>query len=163
MMDFVRDDVRKQEQIDLNETVREASDLVRLEADTRSIVLAIETSPKILNVKVDRVQIEQVILNLVRNAIEAIPHKSKNPGRIVIRSHLEENTVARISIIDNGAGIPDRMKKDMFTPFHSEKSGGLGLGLSISRSILEAHKGQLQLIETSDKGSEISFTLPIVR
>ncbi|MCP4934599.1 MAG: PhnD/SsuA/transferrin family substrate-binding protein [bacterium] len=162
MMDFVRDDVREQEQIDLNDIVWEATELVRLETDNRSIVLEIDALPNVLNVKVDKVQIEQVILNLVRNAIEAVPQTSQFPGCITIRTSLEKNAIARVTIVDNGVGVPARIKEDMFTPFVTEKSGGLGLGLSISRSILEAHKGQLQLIKTSDKGSEISFILPTV-
>ena len=162
MMDFVRGDIRLHERIDLNDIICEATELVRLETDTRMIVLVVEPPAKTLIVKVDRVQIEQVILNLVRNAIEAIPQTDGFRGRIIIKTGLEENSLARVTVLDNGRGISARMKKDMFTPFLSEKPGGLGLGLSISRSILEAHKGQLQLIRTSDKGSEMSFTLPTV-
>lgn len=162
MMDFVRSDVRERERLDLNDIVNEVAELVSLETENRFIKLEIDCAPQKLNVHVDRVQIEQVILNILRNAIEAIPQSKGGQGHIIMKTGLQNKSTAQVSVIDNGAGIPDSIQQDMFTPFVSQKNTGLGLGLSISRSILETHKGEVQVVRTSDQGSEICFTLPVI-
>ncbi len=161
MMDFVRSDVREREHVDLNEIVHEVAELVSLETENRSIFLEIKDAPQKLNVYVDRVQIEQVILNIVRNAIEAIPQTRGMQGHIIMKTDREDQSHAKVTVTDNGTGIPESIKQDMFTPFVSKKNTGLGLGLSISRSILETHQGHLQVVDTSNEGSTISFSLPV--
>lgn len=105
---------------------------------------------------VDRVQIQQVIINLVRNASEAI----SDIGEIII-SAKKENEMVLISVVDNGPGIPPSIKAEMFQPFVSCKASGMGLGLAICRSIIEAHGGRLWCEAPVDGGAAFHFTVPV--
>jgi len=105
---------------------------------------------------VDNDQIFRVFMNICRNAVQAI----KDKGSITVSNTLEENNVI-IDIIDSGPGIPEKIKKNLFEPFKSGSQGGVGLGLAISKEIIIAHGGTLELIESNDKGSIFRITLPL--
>jgi signal transduction histidine kinase len=132
--------------------------LVRPEATERGIGVRLECADGIGPLRGDRVQLQQVVLNLLHNAVEAIVER---PGAIAVRIAPDHEGV-RVSISDSGAGVPPEVIDRIFTPFFSTKDSGLGMGLSISRTIVEAHGGRLWM-ESSTGGTTFSFTLPVRR
>jgi C4-dicarboxylate-specific signal transduction histidine kinase len=114
------------------------------------------------HVLVDALQVEQVILNLVRNATEAVTNAGRQDGKIVIEAAMENEEMITIRVIDNGPGLDPDLAGQPITAFATTKLDGLGLGLSLSRSIIEAHGGQLR-IESTPRGVRASFTLPVAR
>jgi two-component system sensor kinase FixL len=111
------------------------------------------------NVIADALQVEQVLLNLIRNATEALSHAGRQDGRIVIEAATEPQGMVTIRVTDNGPGLDPDLAGQPITPFATTKRDGLGLGLPLSRSIIEAHGGELRL-ESTPRGVEASFTLP---
>lgn len=119
----------------------------------------VHAAPEVLMVFVDSVQIQQVILNLVRNACEAQKGRDAAPPRIKV--FVQETARAAVSVIDSGPGLPEDAVQKLFEPFMSSKQGGLGLGLSISRTIIEAHGGTMQAQNVPGGGAVVSFALPL--
>jgi PAS domain S-box-containing protein len=161
--DFVRKDKRRNACIDLNDVVREA---VRLtEADIRkrrgTIRLhLVEHLPKVMG---DRVQLEQVILNLLRNGMEAMIDSDALQRELVVYSRLRDQRMVQISVRDNGAGLDESSLEQIFNPFYTTKYDGMGMGLPISRSIIEAHAGHLwaETLPPPRQGAVFHFTLPV--
>jgi two-component system sensor kinase FixL len=110
-------------------------------------------------VLVDRIQIEQALLNLVRNALEAIGGAAAPVRQIEIAARHDGGTV-EIDVADSGPGVPDELVPDLFQPFVTSKARGMGLGLTISRSIIEAHGGRLWYEPRRGGGSVFRMTLP---
>lgn len=108
-------------------------------------------------VNADNDQIFRVIMNICRNAVQIL----KDQGHITVNSRKKDDKLI-IDIIDDGPGIPDKIKETLFQPFKSGSQGGVGLGLAISQEIIMAHGGNLELVQTSDKGSVFRFTLPLL-
>jgi len=131
--------------------------LVRAEATGREIGLRLELEPELPRLNADRIQIEQVILNLLRNAADAI---SQRAGLVCLRTELSRGR-AVVSISDTGDGIPEELRERVFAPFFTTKTSGLGMGLSISRTIVEAHGGRLWADANGGSGTTFSFTLPL--
>jgi len=152
----VRKEPPRDTQIDLNEVARDAVDLVRQEAAEREIGLRMVLQPDLPRVHADRIQIEQVMLNLLRNAVEAISQRS---GMVCVRTSLCGSD-ALVAISDTGDGIAADQLESVFTPFFTTKANGLGMGLSISRNIIEAHRGRLWAETNPDAGTTFSFSLP---
>jgi len=144
-------------QIDLNDVARDAMALVRAEATGREIGLRLELEPELPRLNADRIQIEQVILNLLRNATDA---SSQRAGLVCLRTELSHGR-AVVSISDTGDGIPEELRERVFAPFFTTKTSGLGMGLSISRTIVEAHGGRLWADANGGSGTTFSFTLPL--
>jgi two-component system sensor kinase FixL len=111
-------------------------------------------------VSADRIQIEQVLLNLIRNGVEAMQEVPPAAARLVIRS-ARQGDCLRVDVSDNGKGIPTAQRPQLFGPFFTTKPTGMGLGLSISRSIVENHRGQITVDSELGRGSTFSFTLPV--
>lgn len=139
--------------------IDESVSTFRPELDRRGIACATQLERDLPPVLADALQVEQVILNLVRNAAEALTNAGRNDGRIEIDAK-RTGQMIMISVIDNGPGLDPDLAKQPITPFATTKRDGLGLGLSLSRSIVEAHGGQLHL-EGSSNGVRAYFTLPI--
>lgn len=136
-----------------------------VEADIRKNKVDVNFSltskrPKVI---VDAIQIEQVLLNLVRNAIEAMADSGSRPRKLTIRTRIAKSGQVELSISDSGHGIEDKYAQQIFDPFFTTKSDGLGIGLSISRSIVEAHGSTLSAKSNPDGGSTFKFTLPIIK
>jgi signal transduction histidine kinase len=110
---------------------------------------------------VDVLQVEQVLLNLLRNSIEAIVESGKPEGSILIEAKLAGADFVEVRVTDSGPGFTPERIEDAFLPLSSTKPEGLGIGLPLCRSIIEAHGGQLRL-DANPKGSSVRFTLPIV-
>jgi PAS domain S-box-containing protein len=147
----------------LNRLVEQATrylPTIALNPDDVPVRLELELAPGDPKVTVDRVQIDQVLVNLVRNSVEAMQAVPENRRllRILVR---QEKHIAKVSVIDAGPGIEPTLLARLFEPFFTTKSNGMGLGLSISRSIIEAHDGELTVNSSVGQGSEFSFALPI--
>jgi signal transduction histidine kinase len=115
-------------------------------------------------INVDHVQIEQVIINLIRNSIDALENlPAKHQRDLSITSRLSFNNVIEVRIKDNGQGIDEDQQQKILMPFYTTKAAGMGMGLSISRSLIEAHEGALHFNSQPGKGSTFYFTLPTRR
>jgi signal transduction histidine kinase len=109
----------------------------------------------------DRVQMQQVIINLVMNGIEAMQSTTDRPRELVIQSGQDERQQVLVSVTDFGVGIAAENADRLFNPFFTTKSSGMGMGLSICRSIVEAHNGRLSATANVPHGATFQFTLPI--
>jgi signal transduction histidine kinase len=157
--DFVRHHELPRERVDLADLVREAARFAEVEAQQLGVALRVEPSSTPLPVEVDVVQIEQVILNLVRNAFEATTSRLGGTREVTIRS-LRTAGGAEVTVSDTGSGVPPELMGRLFEPFFTTKRDGLGLGLSISRSIVEAHGGRLWAEPSSPRGTIFHLELP---
>src|SRR5262249_34960110 len=160
--DFVRHHELPRERVDLSTLVREAVRFGVGEARQLGIALRVEPTPAPLEVEVDVVQIEQVILNLVRNAFEATTGRLEGAREVTIRS-ARSAAGAEVTVSDTGAGVPPEAAGRLFEPFFTTKRDGLGLGLSISRSIVEAHGGKLWGAPNTPRGATFPPGLPSPR
>lgn len=149
----------QRELVDTNEVIREMILLLRNETDRYSISIRTEIAPALPKVMADRVQLQQVFMNLMLNGIDAM--KDVNSRReLTIESQREDDDLL-ISVSDTGVGLPSQQADQIFNAFFTTKDHGTGMGLSISRSILESHGGRLWAIGNSPRGASFCFTLPI--
>jgi C4-dicarboxylate-specific signal transduction histidine kinase len=158
--DFVRSGELRRERVDLNDVVREAVRFAEIEARQSGISMPLELTSDTLTVEVDRIQVEQVVLNLVRNGFEAMRTTAPTERTLSIRTARHAGEGIEVAVGDTGTGIPPGIAGRVFDPFFSTKRDGLGLGLSISRSIIEAHGGRLWAIANPLRGATFRFTLP---
>lgn len=156
--------IRKAEPVritaELNRIVQEALNLAGAEAQTRQVRLRTELAAAVPAVVVDPIQIEQVILNLVRNSIEALAPLPPAQREVWVQSCVRATGRVEVHVRDGGPGIPASVAEHLFDPFFTTKSHGLGLGLPISRSIVEAHEGKLRLQSAAAGATEFVFDLP---
>jgi signal transduction histidine kinase len=148
--------------IDLNDTVREAIGFIIAVADRRDVALKFVAAPGRLRVKGDPVQLQQVILNLIINAMDANSEAGEKAGEVTV-SATRLNSHAEISISDTGLGIAAADIKNVFNPFFTTKPQGLGMGLAIARTIVEAHHGQISAANLPTGGALFVIRLPIAR
>jgi PAS domain S-box-containing protein len=147
--------------LDINAVVREAMALVARELASQDVVLRMELAPTLPPIFGDRVQLQQVIINLVMNGIEAMHAIEDRPRELLIRSGRDTAPSVVVMVTDGGIGIPDHDAERLFNPFFTTKSSGLGMGLSICRSIVEAHGGRLSVCRNESVGTTFRFTLPL--
>jgi signal transduction histidine kinase len=136
--------------------------LLRSEAGRHAISINTELTPELPQVMADRVQLQQVLMNLMLNGIDAI-NEAKMAGDIKIKSQRNSDDLLLLSISDTGIGLPPERADKIFGAFFTTKPQGTGMGLSISRSIIESHGGRLWAIGNPDRGATFQFTLPIER
>ena len=147
---------------DLNDVVGEVMGILAPQAAAHSVTLKARLGPEPLNVKGDRVQLEQVILNLVVNAIDANANEDGDDRRIKVRTDLLDDDTAELSVGDNGPGIPPDVLKRIFEPFFTTKQTGMGMGLAIARTIIEAHGGRLSAENRAGGGAIFRLILPVI-
>jgi signal transduction histidine kinase len=145
----------------IGELVAVALKLVEMESRNANVRVEAAISPGLPPVFVDSIQIQQVLLNLMRNAIEAMEDAGIVPGVIQVAVVGASKDEISVTVSDCGPGIAPEAAKKIFDPFYSTKQGGLGVGLSISRAIVEAHGGQLSLAPNQGGGCVFQFTLPV--
>jgi PAS domain S-box-containing protein len=147
--------------LDVNDVVREAIGLVQREVFSHQVSLRVELVSALPAILGDRVQLQQVIINLVMNGIEAMLSITDRPRELVIRSQLDEAQQVLVSVTDCGVGISAENADRLFNAFFTTKSSGMGMGLSICRSIMEAHGGRLWATANIPHGAMFQFTLPV--
>jgi PAS domain S-box-containing protein len=147
--------------LDINDVVREVIALVQRELASHQISLQMELAPALPMTLGDRVQLQQVIINLVMNGIEAMQPVTDRPREVVIRSRLDETQQVLVGVTDCGVGISAENADRIFNAFFTTKSSGMGMGLSICRSIIEAHGGRLWATANTLHGATFQFTLPV--
>ncbi len=147
--------------LDVNETIHEVIALARSEIQRNNIALETQLSEHVPVILADRIELQQVILNLMMNAIEAMSGVDEGPRELLVRSGTDESQGVLVSVQDSGPGIDPKSLDRLFDAFYTTKPQGLGMGLAISRSIVEAHGGRLWAIANPDKGTTFQFTLPI--
>jgi PAS domain S-box-containing protein len=145
--------------LDINDVVREVVALVQREVTSQQVSLRMELAPTLSMTSGDRVQLQQVMINLIINGVEAMKMTDR-PRELVIRSRQDETQQVLVSVADCGVGIPAENADRLFTPFFTTKSSGMGMGLSICRSIIEAHGGRLWATANVPFGAMFQFTLP---
>jgi PAS domain S-box-containing protein len=148
------------ERLDLNETIQEVLALVSDEAKRNSVIVRTHFADHLSPVAGDRVQLQQVILNLVLNSIEAMSGVRERARQLVITTRNVEPGQVQATVEDSGRGLDPNTIGKIFDPFYSTKSGGMGMGLSISRSIIEAHGGRLWPTANDGSGTSFHFSLP---
>jgi len=146
--------------LDVNDVVREVVALVQRELTSHRVLLRMELAPALPMIHGDRVQLQQVIINLVINGIEAMQSVTDRPRELVIRSGQDDAHQVLVSVTDCGVGIAAEDADRLFNAFFTTKSSGLGMGLSICRSILETHGGRLWAMANVPHGATFQFTLP---
>jgi len=145
--------------VDVSEVIQEMVVLLRSEASRHSVSILTELSEDLPRAMADRVQLQQVLMNLMLNGIEAM-QDTESEGRLTIRSLMAERRQLLISVSDTGVGLPREQADQIFDAFFSTKTQGTGMGLSISRSIIESHGGRLWATSNSGRGATFNFTLP---
>jgi PAS domain S-box-containing protein len=146
--------------LDLNEAVQEVLLITNAEALRHGVLVRTELAAELPPVRGDRVQLQQVILNLVMNGIEAMQEVTDRPRQLLIRSRPEEPSHVLVAVQDRGIGLDEQGLERVFEAFYTTKPDGLGMGLSISRSIIEAHGGRLWPTAHRDYGATFQFTVP---
>jgi len=148
--------------VDLNETVREVVKIVSPEVDRRGIVLRTVLAPEAVPVRSDPIHLQQVIINLVMNGIDAMDDQPK-PHNLTIRTHQNaESDLVEVRVSDSGKGIPDANLASIFDAFVTSKPQGTGLGLAIARTILESYGGDIWA-ENRQRGAVFCFRLPLAK
>jgi C4-dicarboxylate-specific signal transduction histidine kinase len=156
---LVKKHVPEKMPLDLSDLAREVLDLVSHEAQRKHVTLEPDLAKELPTVVGDRVQLQQVLLNLVMNGIEAMSGiDGRKPCLRLKTDRYETGVLATVS--DCGVGFDSAQAEQLFKPFHTTKSGGMGMGLAISRSIIEAHGGKLWAEPNRDAGASFKFTLP---
>jgi PAS domain S-box-containing protein len=147
--------------LDINDVIREVIALVQRELIRHLVSLRMELAPALPMICGDRVQLQQVMINLVMNGIEAMQSVTDRPRELVVRSGRDEPGQALISVADCGVGISAENADRLFNAFFTTKASGMGMGLSICRSIVEAHDGRLWATANAPHGATFQFTLPV--
>jgi PAS domain S-box-containing protein len=154
---FYRKSPPQRELVDVNRIIHEILTLLEGEATRSSVALHTELAPELPAVVADRVQLQQVFMNLVLNAVEAMKHSG---GDLTVKSQPEQEGQLLFSVSDTGPGLPDGNVDQIFSAFFTTKSQGSGMGLAISRSIVESHGGRLWATANNGRGATFHFTLP---
>jgi PAS domain S-box-containing protein len=149
------------ESVDLNEVAREVIALSLSGLQRNGVVVHEELADNLPTITGDRIQLQQVILNLLRNAADAMSAVEDRPRMLLIRTERDEGNQVRLSVKDSGVGFTPQAAEKIFEGFYTTKTDGMGIGLSISRSIIEAHHGRLWARPNDGAGSTFSFAIPL--
>jgi len=147
--------------VDVNEVVSEVFKLLRGDLATQGVQLQAELAPGLPQVNADRVQLQQVVINLVMNACDAMGAVAAPDRRLVVRTELAAGAGVLVSVIDQGCGIPAEHVDKVFDSFFTTKTHGMGLGLSVCRTIIGAHGGRLWAENNPDRGASFHFWVPL--
>jgi len=158
--DLIRKAPPRKDRVDINEAVREVIELTRGEAAKNGVSVLTVFGDGLPLVLGDRVQLQQVMLNLIVNAVEAMSATSVGPRELLINTAADSSNGVSIRVQDSGPGLPAAEVKRVFDPFYTTKAHGLGMGLSICQSIIEAHGGRLWASANAPRGAIFQLVLP---
>jgi PAS domain S-box-containing protein len=158
---FIKKAPPRKDSVDVNQAVLEVVALTRSEAKRNKVAVQMQLAEGLPVVQGDRVQLQQVILNLIMNAIEAMSAADAGSRELLISSAKSESNDVSVEIQDSGPGLPAASVEQIFQAFYTTKPAGLGMGLSICRSIVEAHGGQMLAAAGDPRGAIFTFTLPV--
>jgi PAS domain S-box-containing protein len=156
---FIKKQPAEKNALDINEVIQEVLALAGRELDENQVTLDHQLTTDLPFVVADRVQLQQVLLNLIMNSIEAVTTVTNRPRLLWVQSRIDESGDVVVAISDSGTGFGSEVDH-VFTPFFTTKAKGMGMGLSISRSLIESHGGRLWAAPNSPHGAVFSFTLP---
>jgi signal transduction histidine kinase len=146
---------------DVRRLAAEVVDLLAMDIRQNQIDFSLDIPEALPAVLVDRIQVQQVVLNLMRNAIEAMEKTDPASRRLTVRASPPDNGMIEVAVVDSGTACPPEALTRVFDAFYTTKDAGIGMGLSISRSIVEAHGGELWAEPNAEAGLTFRFTLPI--
>jgi C4-dicarboxylate-specific signal transduction histidine kinase len=149
--------------LEMRGLLEETIALARPDAAARHLTLILEAAPRLGTVRGDRVQLQQVLLNLILNGMDAVSELPESDRTVVVQSWPGSNGHLEVAVSDSGAGIPPDKLKMLFEPFYTTKVNGMGMGLAISRTIIEAHGGKIRAENNGGKGAIFTFSLPIAK
>lgn len=158
--DFIHKEEPRDERIDVNDAIRDIAALLHSDAHAHRVEVELDLVDSVLPVNADPIQLQQVVLNLAHNGIEAMRDTEAKARRLGIRTRAHPNGTIEVVVRDHGHGISAESEERLFDPFYTTKPQGLGLGLSISRSIIESHGGRLWVATDRKDGAAFHFTLP---
>jgi len=159
---FVQKRELGRQEVSCEELIRDLAALAEVDARNNGISLTIDVAEGLPKIMVDAVQIQQVILNLIRNGIDAMLNMDQNDEGISVLVTKIENDQIKIAVTDHGSGITEEAEKKIFQPFFTTKPSGLGLGLAICKSIIASHGGVLSFTKNPSGGTTFHFTLPVI-
>lgn len=160
---FVSQSDERREAIDVNRAVGEIIEMLEFEANRNNISIRTELATSLPTVEASIIQIQQVILNLARNGLEAMSLAKTDAGAVEISTSEGNNSEIRVMIQDTGPGLSHQSRSHLFEPFYTTKEGGLGMGLSICQSIIEQHGGEIWAETRESHGAAFCFTLPVMK
>jgi PAS domain S-box-containing protein len=161
LREFVGKQSDDKQSTDLDQVIEDLDAILGSELKSANVKLEYHLDSQSRKVMANKVQIEQVLVNLIRNSVEAIQSVQKNNGKVILKTRLLPNNSIEITVIDNGPGIEAGMIGKMFNPFQTSKASGMGMGLSVSRSIIEAHGGRIWADEQRHNGAIFGFSLSV--
>jgi PAS domain S-box-containing protein len=159
---MIKQEEREREPLSINELVREVVSLFHSEAVLRNVIIETDFAESLPTLLADKIQLEQVVLNLIMNATEAMDHEAPEKRKISLKTERTNNGAIQVALRDYGPGIEKENLDRVFQPFFTTKGAGLGMGLSFSRSIIEAHGGRLWAENNPDKGATFFFEIPVI-
>ncbi len=148
------------EALNVNSLINDTVSLIMAHITVRNKIIRFELDDKLPLIQGDRIQLQQVLLNLISNSLEAM-EASSDSRELMIKTSRKDTDMIMVEVKDSGCGIPAENMKKLFAHFFTSKPDGLGMGLSISRSIVEAHGGRLEAANNSDRGATFYFTIPV--
>lgn len=160
ILDFVQKREVRHDRVNLHQVAVDAVELAAPQAHRHGVQIVVEAAGPLPDVMGDRIQIEQVLLNLLMNAVEAVQETPAAGRRVVVRTSRENRDFVQVCVCDRGQGLPEDYDDWIYEPFQSTKPRGTGLGLSISRSIVRAHHGVLWAVPNDDRGATFFASFP---
>ena len=146
---------------DVNELVRDLEHLAAVDTRLHNVRLELQLSDSLPMVLADRIQIQQVVLNLIRNGIDAMTDCDPENRDLVVRTAMLDEDMVEISVADTGCGLPENCEEELFQPFFTTKNDGMGMGLSVSWSIVTSHGGQMWFTRNEDRGATFFLSIPV--
>ena len=159
---FVRKGDAEWTDVQLNDCVREVIPLFEINARRDGVLLELELQPNLPMVSAERLLLEQVLTNLIRNGLEAIREANPSHKRLLVRTNFVDGQGVFVAVIDNGCGIPDTRFEQLFEPYFTSKRDGTGMGLSICRTTIEAHGGRIWAVNNHGRGATFQFVIPAI-
>jgi signal transduction histidine kinase len=157
---LVKKEKVRAEPLDLNEVIGVVVDLIRADSLLQGLSIATDFSPTLAAIRGDGVQLQQVILNLILNSAAAMRNSPSGQRKIILRTTMPDGRTVNASVTDFGTGIDEKNIERLFEPFYTTKPEGLGMGLSISQTIIKAHGGTMEAWNNREGGATFAFTLP---